>query len=211
MMESSQSGATTDAPRAIQDSLRWMEPRRERSQAELETLRPHYRTRSWLHPALEARRSPIGGWGLFTRTPLPAHEPVVIWGGELFGDAELRAGGVREDSLATLGEGLYVGSRLETPIDLCERMNHACEPNVWLIDAVTLVTRRSTLSNEELTIDYATFESDPRWEMPCGCAAASCRGVITGRDWRLPVLHARYGAHFSPYLKARWDSGMNGA
>lgn len=171
------------------------------------TLRSQYRRRSWVREGIEARPSPMGGRGLFTRVRLEAGERVIEWGGELFSAQQLAEGVPRENSLATLGEGLYVGSRPETPVDLCELMNHACTPNLWLIDEKTLVARRLILPEEELTADYASFESDPRWEMPCACGAPGCRRLITGKDWALPEVKTRLAGHLSPYLLARLKAG----
>ena len=56
-------------------------------------------------------------------------------------------------------------------------MNHSCEPNVWMADTVTLVTRRCISPGEELTIDYALFEAveDFMAEWECVCGSNSCR------------------------------------
>lgn len=170
-------------------------------------LRARYRRRSWVREGIESRPSPLGGRGLFTRVILEPSERVIEWGGELFSAAQLAESIPRENSLATLGEGLFVGSRPETPVDLCEYMNHACSPNLWLIDEKTLVARRRILPEEELTADYASFESEPSWEMPCACAAPSCRRLITGKDWALPGLAERLDFHLSPYLLARLRQG----
>ena len=80
--------------------------------------------------------------------------------------------------------------------------NHSCDPNLWLADEVTLVTRRPVAAGEELTVDYATM-TVVSWEMECRCGAAICRGVVTGDDWRRPDLRQRYGGHFSPFIAAR--------
>lgn len=37
--------------------------------------------------------------------------------------------------------------------------NHSCDPNVWMMNAVTLGTRRCIPTGEELTVDYALFEA----------------------------------------------------
>ncbi|HJS77364.1 MAG TPA: hypothetical protein VJ778_08145, partial [Burkholderiales bacterium] len=77
--------------------------------------------------------------------------------------------------------------------------------NVWLADEVTLVARRAIARAQELTIDYALFELDPAWSSrwQCRCRAASCRGSITGRDFKLEDLQARYTQHFHPEVLRR--------
>jgi uncharacterized protein len=43
--------------------------------------------------------------------------------------------------------------------------------------------------------------------MACSCGTPSCRGTITGDDWRDPELQRRYGAWFSRYLADRIAGG----
>ena len=152
-----------------------------------------YRTTSWIDPRLEVRPSAIDGWGLFARATIAAGDPVVMWGGEV-----VRVW--RKGSVA-VGEGRY----LTGPGDASDRMNHSCDPTVWMLDEVTLVARRALTAGEETTADYVLWEADQAWvaRWHCRCGASVCRGVVTGRDWRLPVLQARYAGRFSPFLEAR--------
>ena len=73
-------------------------------------------------------------------------------------------------------------------------INHSCDPNVWMADAVTLVTRSSVQTGEELTVDYALFEAveDFTAEWECACGSDVCRKQVTGRDWRRVDLQERY-------------------
>jgi uncharacterized protein len=162
---------------------------------------PLYRARSWVDPRVEARCSPISGMGLFAAAPIAAGETVVIWGGRLFTRAEVLAGVPRERSLAKVDHGLYLGSLPEEPVTIDEYMNHACDPNVWLTNAVTLVARTPIAYGAELTVDYALWDTDADWSMVCNCRSPICRGVNTGGDWRRPDLRARYRGHFSPYVE----------
>jgi hypothetical protein len=152
-----------------------------------------HRATTWLDPRLEVRPSAIHGWGLFARAPIAAEEPVVIWGGEVV--EVWQKGGV------AVGEGRY----LTGPGDDSDRMNHSCEPTVWMQDEVTLVARRALLAGEETTADYALWEADEAWiaRWRCRCETSVCRGLVTGRDWRLPELRGRYAGRFSPFLEAR--------
>jgi hypothetical protein len=87
------------------------------------------------------------------------------------------------------------------PRSLDEVLNHSCDPSAWLLDEITLAARRALDAGEEVTADFATWEDSEHVLTPaCGCGAALCRGRITGRDWRIPELSARYRGHFLPYL-----------
>ena len=87
-----------------------------------------------------------------------------------------------------LDDGLY--SVEEPGEDPTYFMNHSCDPNIWMADAITLVARRGIVPDEELTADYAVFEASEDftsdWE--CLCGSLSCRQRVTGRDWRLPEV-----------------------
>ena len=80
-------------------------------------------------------------------------------------------------------------------------INHSCDPNLWLKDAFTLTARRDIKPGEEITIDYALFESSDyaaAWD--CRCGAINCRHKIMGDDWRREDVQRMYKNHFSPLL-----------
>jgi hypothetical protein len=64
---------------------------------------------------------------------------------------------------------------------------------------------RDIPAGSELTIDYAMIDGDPDERMECSCGATTCRGTITGNDWRLPDLQQRYAGYFSRYLEERFE------
>jgi uncharacterized protein len=155
------------------------------------------RRRSWLSPDVAVGPSEIEGTGLFARRALAEGETVLVLGGTVIDDAELAR--LQPHSSLAIGEGLNL---MQDDDDPAQYGNHSCDPNLWLADEVTVVTRRPVEAGEELTIDYATMTVLP-WEMECSCGAASCRGVVTGDDWRRPDLRERYAGHFSPFINAR--------
>jgi hypothetical protein len=63
-----------------------------------------------------------------------------------------------------------------------------------------VVAMRDIAIGEELTFDYAMSDGGDYDEFDCLCESNDCRGVVTGRDWRLPELQTRYAGWFSPYL-----------
>lgn len=81
--------------------------------------------------------------------------------------------------------------------------NHSCDPNLWWADAYTLTARRDVAADEELTNDYTTSTDFPEFAMACTCGTASCRGMISGLDWRRADLQQRYGDHWVPGLVQR--------
>jgi SET domain-containing protein len=170
-------------------------------------LRP-YRARTWRDARQEFRTSPTHGIGSFARAPIAAGEVVEIVGGVVMSDDEFRAfqrTAARYNAIQ-IAEDRHLVERLEvTARRAGGSLNHSCDSNLWLADAVTLVARRDIAPGEELTVDYALFTAQPAWrlEHPCQCGAPVCRRTITGDDWRLPAVQARYYPHFSPFLNRR--------
>lgn len=169
-------------------------------------LTKKYLSQSWLSPRIEVRTSSIQGKGMFACEPIRKNEVVVIWGGEVFSEAEIQANHAREQGIIPIDEGLYLADRYDAPECLDEYMNHHCNANVWLQDEVTLVTKRDVAKDEELTIDYALWETDPFWHMACHCNSPHCRKLITGNDWKLLEVQIRYKGHFSPYVATRIEN-----
>ncbi|MDT0317468.1 SET domain-containing protein [Streptomyces millisiae] len=101
----------------------------------------------------------------------------------------------------TVGDGWLID-----PAEPVRYGNHSCEPNLWHVDAFTLVARRDIAVGEELTSDYATHTGVDGWAMDCRCGSRRCRGRVTGRDWRLSALRAAYGRHWIPPLLDRIDA-----
>ncbi|MEO6042944.1 MAG: hypothetical protein ABIQ47_03345 [Tepidiformaceae bacterium] len=73
---------------------------------------------------------------------------------------------------------------------------------------MTVVARRDIRAGEEVTVDYAlqTGQPVPLLEVPCACGALDCRGTITGDDWRLPAVRAKYAGHFAPFINRRIEA-----
>src|SRR5512137_2250210 len=86
------------------------------------------------------------------------------------------------------------------PFDPADYVNHSCDPNCGIVGSVLLVTMRDVEAGEELCFDYAMTDTDDYDEFPCECGTVSCRGVITGADWKLPELQSRYEGFFSSYI-----------
>ena len=165
------------------------------------TFTPGTTLSPWLRPGLEMRPSPIGGRGLFALDPIRAGEVVVVWGGQVFTRQDILDGKANPESIAILDEGLYLADPVDGPSPEDYAVNHACDSNLWMQDAITLAARRDITPGEELTADYALWLYDFDWFMePCNCGSALCRGRVTGQDWQLPDLQARYAGHFTPLI-----------
>jgi uncharacterized protein len=173
---------------------------------------------SWISPkARKGEPSSIAGRGLFAVEPIAAGEVVAVKGGHIVDTATLNALPEKlQNSEIQIAEGLHLVALTDEeyePVMLF--INHSCEPNVGFAGTnkigpafanahagTVLAAMRDVEPGEELTTDYALFDT-PSTAMECTCGTASCRGVITGDDWRNPTLQERYAGWFSRYLADR--------
>ncbi len=162
---------------------------------------PHAGRMSWLSPKTEVRASAIEGRGLFAAEAISKGEVVAVKGGSIFGRPELdRLAKELVPAEIQIGDSLYIGPvRPEDREGAMIFSNHSCEPNIGVRGQIVFVALRDVQGGEELTHDWAMTDDDS-YEMKCRCGAASCRGVITGDDWRRPDLRRKYGEHVSEYL-----------
>lgn len=154
---------------------------------------------NWLTPKAQARLAGGKGWGSFATEPIRRGETVAGFGGWM----------VDRSTLATMDEdrqsrSIQVDSDLylvsgEVP-EAGDMLNHSCEPNCGIIGSAVVVAMRDIEVGEELTFDYAMTDASDYDEFTCMCAHVGCRGVVTGSDWRDPVLQAKYHGYFSHYL-----------
>jgi len=164
-------------------------------------MQPGTRLLPWIEPTLEMRPSPIAGMGAFATQPIPIGATVAVWGGVVYTHAGLLVGMANLDTVAILDDGLYLADPADEPLAEEYAINHSCDSNLWMGDAITLVARRDIAPGEELTADYALWLCEVDWRLDvCQCGSPLCRGKVTADDWRLPELQARYAGHFTPYL-----------
>ncbi|HEY7021607.1 MAG TPA: SET domain-containing protein [Ktedonobacterales bacterium] len=166
-----------------------------------------YLPTSWYDPRVEIRPSSIQGGGMFARAPFQPGETVAIVGGTPLTSAEFAAylTGVERWNAHQIGEDLHLVDLIQTPEAVEGSINHSCDSNLWMGDEVTIIARRPIAAGEELTLDYALTTTQTDWglDQPCQCGSSLCRGMVTGNDWRLPDVQARYAGHFVPYINER--------
>jgi uncharacterized protein len=162
---------------------------------------------SYISPKAEKRESRTHGRGLFAKQDIGKGEVVAIKGGYIMTAHEWAAieGLVGAAAEVYVSEGLVIAPRSKTEYEgSMLHLNHSCEPNVGVEGQIVFVTMREVERGEELVIDYAMMD-DFDGEMTCRCGSTSCRGIITGRDWRRPELQRKYRGYFSAYLQKRFE------
>lgn len=157
----------------------------------------------WLSPKIEIRETSNRGKGMFALESIKEGEPVIKWGGTYVNKEIAQQAKAEGKLVMQFDEDLYsIEDRGESDAYF---INHSCEPNVWMEGAFTLVAMGDVDTGEELTADYAIWETDESkvssWE--CHCGATHCRHRITGEDWQLPDLQEKYLGHFLPLINKR--------
>lgn len=160
---------------------------------------PPFLKASWISPKLEARSSPTHGQGLYLKpgAVLEPDEIVTVAGGRIFlFDYE-----DPQDHAFSAAPGFLIAPL--SPADIDYIMNHGCEPNCGMAGSVAWCALRRLVGPLELTYDYCMGEDWEDWSFNCRCGAPGCRGLITGQDWRDPILQERYWGYFAPHIEAR--------
>ena len=157
---------------------------------------------NWLSPKAQARPAGGKGWGSYAVEPISAGETVAAFGGSVVPLAVLQTfNDDRQSRSIQVDTDLYLVSG-ETP-DAGDMLNHSCEPNCGISGQILLVAMRDIEPGEELSFDYAMCDASDYDEFRCLCGEPTCREIVTGSDWRDPVLQAKYAGWFSPYLERR--------
>lgn len=159
---------------------------------------------SYISPRLEVRPLERKGYfGVYAREAIPAGDLLVMWTGELVTLERLRQlPPLLQSRSLQVEDNLYLAPDRTEPADF---INHSCNPNAGISGQIALVALRDIAPGEEICYDYAMTDGSPYDEFECRCGEATCRGRVTGGDWRLPELQRRYRGHFSPYLQRRID------
>ena len=170
-----------------------------------------YLPRSWVSPKLVPGQSKIHGVGVIAASPIRPGEKLMEFGGLVISREESETGDYRIRSLWTVGEDALLGLPESDPVpSLDENLNHSCDANAWLADAVTLMARHAIAAGEEITLDQGTWNFDDDDyacdQDECSCGAEGCRVRLTMDDWKLPEVQLRYHGHFHPMVQDMIDA-----
>lgn len=164
-------------------------------------------TLTYFSSKVEKRISAIHGRSLYAKAAIAKGEIAVVKGGYVLTRAQRDAIGKElGPSEIQIGEELFIG-----PATAAEReggmmhLNHSCEPNLGMQGQIVYVALRDIKQDEELTLDYAMMDDEP-YEMQCRCGTRSCRGTITGSDWRKPEIQKKYDGYFSWFIQRLIDA-----
>jgi uncharacterized protein len=154
--------------------------------------------------------SSIHGKGVFASTLIP--QGSLVW--ELDKYLTFSTESIQEKPAYIHNLSYFDGQQYVLSLDGSQYTNHSCNPNTgWLTDTI-MIAIRDIQPDEELTYDYATSETNPRYEIGwcCQCGDPACRGTITARDHLNPAFIERYrGLLPSWTLRSIAQSGITGS
>jgi uncharacterized protein len=162
---------------------------------------------SYLSPKVAVQPSAIHGRGLFARVRISAGEVVCVKGGYIYRGETLRSMGPwYQAAEIPIGDDLFIGPAAEAEREGSMIFsNHSCDPNIGVQGQIVFVALRDMAAGEELTHDWATTDDDDS-RMNCRCGAATCRGIVTGKDWQKKGLQEKYRGYFSWYLQRKIEA-----
>jgi SET domain-containing protein len=161
--------------------------------------------RSLRSPKVEVRRTETRGRAIFAKESIAAGEMVFIKSGHIV-DTQTAAEIDRTigDYSMQISDDFFLAPRSAEEVEnFVVYFNHSCEPNIGPRGQIEFVALRDIAAGEELCTDYAmTVDTSNRapYNLNCNCGSRLCRKVITGLDWKLPELQARYGKRFSIFI-----------
>jgi uncharacterized protein len=156
--------------------------------------KPPARSKTWVRRG----QSPVHGYGLYARRPIPVGTRIIEYVGERITKAEAeRRDAERLMRLAAGGDGCVYIFELNQRHDIdgnvrwneARRINHSCAPNCEpkvIRGRIWIVALRDIAADEELSYDYGFDYSEWR-SHPCRCGTPACAGFIVGQGLRWRV------------------------
>lgn len=159
----------------------------------------------WMAEGIGTRKSDIHENGLFTSTDIRSGSILLRFGGMIFKKQARYNGEVMRSTSTFLAEDIILAEPSSGQKDSSDYLNHSCDPNLGMLDAVCIKAIRDIRTGEELTVDYAFWEGDNDWKLKseCRCGSRQCRISITGKDWMNVKSNDERFRNFAPFLKRR--------
>lgn len=165
-----------------------------------------YHLRPWFLGTPLIQTSQIQGVGTFSNQEIAIGQTVMRLGGNLFQSRDRsNFDVVLKGTTVGVSESTVLAKPARGHRDASDSLNHSCTPNLGMIDAVTLVAIEPIAAGEELTCDYAYWETETDYVMrrSCNCNSVSCRGTVSGDDWRIEALRDNLLRWASPFIRER--------
>ena len=149
--------------------------------------------------------SNISGQGLFAGENINKGEKILSFGGTLALQSDRYSGLYMDSTFVGISETIMLCETKNSEKDFSDYINHSCNPNVGMLDCLTIIAIKNIVQDEEIVCDYSFWEADENWvlETTCRCNNYACRSNITGKDWKNVNVGDKNFEYFSPFLKRR--------
>jgi len=93
--------------------------------------------------------------------------------------------------------------------------NHSCDPNCWIFNDEMWIARKDIEIDEELTVDYSTYEQEFTLRtkgfesFECRCGAHDCRKNIRATDYMIDSFREKYFPHFQSHILLKIDEYLS--
>jgi len=133
------------------------------------------------------------GQGLFAKRDIKKGELIFVRkDGKIYNERSMKSSGLREDHFMQVGWHKF----MFIPPPGCLG-NHSCDPNLG-IKGKKAYALKNIKKDEELTVDYDTFEYN--WRMKCKCGSKNCRKTLRGYKHLPEELKKKYKGYVAEYL-----------
>lgn len=159
---------------------------------------------NWINPKISVGLDELYGRCQIAGEDIKQNEVLVVFGGHVLTVEEFH---LLDSELQTLpyqiGEDpdLFFGPTSFAEIQTGEFFNHSCSPNSGFKSAIQLVAKSNIKKDEQIMFDYSTCMTIDGWKLECFCRSEECRRIITGNDWKIKELQAKYRGFFQPYIE----------
>lgn len=165
--------------------------------------------RSYMSPKIELQKSPIADNGLFAVELIEKGELLIDYtssAGRYIAakeaDALFKSG---NDYMLQVDDDLFIAATTDDEIEDADHINHSCDPNIGVKGRLQFVAMRDIAVGEEITFDYGMTDTS-EYDIECNCGKPSCRGKVTGDDWKISDLQEKYKGYFSDYIQRKIDA-----
>lgn len=154
---------------------------------------------------LYVKDSKISGFGLFAGELIKKGEIVLAFGGCIGINEDRYTGNFLRSTCIGINDFAFLGEPATSEKQMSDYINHSCDPNIGMLDAITLVAIKDIKKDDELLCDYSFWENNEEWVMKtkCSCGSSHCRKIISGQDWKNIKSTDNNFNFYSPYIKRK--------
>ena len=154
---------------------------------------------------LYVNQSKVAGEGLFAGENIAKGEHILSFGGVFALQNDRYSGKYLSSTTIGITENINLCEKINSEKDISDYINHSCNPNTGMFDAITIIAIKDIAQDEEIVCDYSFWETNEDWVMKkeCCCGYNHCRKIIDGKYWKSIIQTDNNFNFFSPFIKRR--------